>query len=220
MPANRAFDPLAKKHQKHRTTPKAGGRRNEQRGHQTDPGDRSKDAGIAPSRDPVDTNTAMKSTLEALGMPGAHLAGSGGEVSEQSASSEDDESSALVDMIMRQLLSKDVLYEPMKEIGAKYPEYLAAEGAGLPEAELARYQAQQGYIRKICMVYESGEDKFDELMELLQGMQGCGNPPEAIMSEMGAGAGGLGGLEGLFGNGGGDDGGDDGDGAVNGCPVS
>ena len=161
-------------------------------------------------------NTTMKSTLEALGMPGAPLAGSHGEGSEPSASSEDDESSALVDMIMRQLLSKDVLYEPMKEIGAKYPEYLAAEGASLSEEVLALYQAQQGYIRKICAVYESGEDRFDELMELLQGMQGCGNPPEAIMSELGAGAGGLGGLEGLFGN----DGGDDGDEAVNGCPLS
>jgi hypothetical protein len=141
----------------------------------------------------------MKSTLEALGMrDAAKFPISAG--SEQSESSEDDESSALVDMIMRQLLSKDVLYEPMKEIGAQYPAYLESQREQLAEEELARYQAQQGYIEKICAVYESGEDKFDELMELLQGMQGCGSPPEAIMSELGAGAGGLGGLEGLFGN--------------------
>ena len=165
----------------------------------------------------------MKSTLEALGMPGARGTDRHGGGPGQSASSADsledeeggdaddnDESSALVDMIMRQLLSKDVLYEPMKEIGAKYPEYLQSEGALLSEEEVSRYQAQQRYIGKICAVYESGEDRFDELMELLQGMQGCGNPPEAIMEELGAGAGGLGGL---FGGGGED-------GAGNGCPVS
>lgn len=34
--------------------------------------------------------------------------------------------SSLADSIMHQLLSKDVLYQPMKDIGAKYPAWLAA----------------------------------------------------------------------------------------------
>lgn len=33
---------------------------------------------------------------------------------------------SLADTIMQQLLSKDVLYQPMKDIGAKYPGWLAA----------------------------------------------------------------------------------------------
>ena len=32
---------------------------------------------------------------------------------------------SLADTIMQQLLSKDVLYQPMKDIGAKYPGWLA-----------------------------------------------------------------------------------------------
>ena len=32
---------------------------------------------------------------------------------------------SLADTIMQQLLSKDVLYQPMKDIGAKYPAWLA-----------------------------------------------------------------------------------------------
>ena len=32
----------------------------------------------------------------------------------------------LADSLMRQLLSKDVLYQPMKDIGDRYPEWLAA----------------------------------------------------------------------------------------------
>ncbi len=33
---------------------------------------------------------------------------------------------SLADSIMQQLLSKDVLYQPMKDIGDKYPAWLAA----------------------------------------------------------------------------------------------
>ena len=33
---------------------------------------------------------------------------------------------SLAETIMQQLLSKDVLYTPMKEIGARYPAWLAA----------------------------------------------------------------------------------------------
>ena len=32
----------------------------------------------------------------------------------------------LADTLMRQLLAKDVLYQPMKDIGERYPEWLAA----------------------------------------------------------------------------------------------
>ena len=32
---------------------------------------------------------------------------------------------SLADTIMQQLLSKDVLYQPMKDIGSKYPTWLA-----------------------------------------------------------------------------------------------
>lgn len=33
---------------------------------------------------------------------------------------------SLADTLMRQLLAKDVLYQPMKDIGERYPEWLSA----------------------------------------------------------------------------------------------
>lgn len=136
---------------------------------------------------------------------------------------DDASSSQMVDMIMRQLLSKDVLYEPMKEIGEKYPEFLSkayADTESKAEEEqqehqhaLRRYEAQEVYIRKICAVYEAvdWEDRYDELMELLQGMQECGQPPGEVLRELkGDGVGGL------FG----EDAGGTGDaGDMGGCPV-
>ena len=60
--------------------------------------------------------------------------------------------SLLVDTIMRQLLAKDVLYEPMKEIGERYHVYLAEARTGgvVSSEEIRRYEAQAMYIAKIC----------------------------------------------------------------------
>jgi peroxin-19 len=50
-----------------------------------------------------------------------------GRLEDQFAAGDADSSFAsLADSIMQQLLSKDVLYQPMKDIGAKYPAWLAA----------------------------------------------------------------------------------------------
>ena len=38
---------------------------------------------------------------------------------------------SLADTIMQQLLSKDVLYQPMKDIGSKYPTWLATHRSAL-----------------------------------------------------------------------------------------
>ncbi len=49
-------------------------------------------------------------------------AATGGVPGGQEGSSED--MSGLVDGIMHQLLAKDVLYQPIQEIGARYPQWL------------------------------------------------------------------------------------------------
>ena len=74
----------------------------------------------------------------------------------------------LVDTIMHQLLSKDVLYQPMKDIGARYPAWLEAHRHELEPAEVRRYQEQLEYIEKICLLYETRPDDYAGLMELLQ----------------------------------------------------
>lgn len=97
---------------------------------------------------------------------------------------EDSLSSALVDGIMRQLLSKDILYQPMREIGERYPPWLQANKETLDPDEYANYAQQYTYIQKICGIYEADEDNFNDLMTLLQEMQSCGQPPQAIIDEL------------------------------------
>jgi peroxin-19 len=45
----------------------------------------------------------------------------------------------IVDGMMEQLLSKDLMYEPMKQVADRYPAWLEANTDNLPETDLERY---------------------------------------------------------------------------------
>ncbi len=72
----------------------------------------------APNPKPCMCSCRLSEQLSALGE-----AATGGVPGGQEGSSED--MSGLVDGIMHQLLAKDVLYQPIQEIGARYPQWLA-----------------------------------------------------------------------------------------------
>ena len=55
----------------------------------------------------------------------------------------------LLDNLVGQLLSKDVMLEPMIVLRDEFPKYLDEKGASLPEGELARYKAQQALVIQI-----------------------------------------------------------------------
>ncbi|KAJ3117607.1 hypothetical protein HDU96_006205 [Phlyctochytrium bullatum] len=89
--------------------------------------------------------------------------------------------------MMQQIMSKDLLYEPMKDLVAKYPEWLDANKGTVSEEDFARYQKQLTIIQDIVTVYDSNleaEEETKRVTDLMQQMQECGNPPEAIMQEL------------------------------------
>ncbi|KFM25142.1 Metal transporter Nramp3 [Auxenochlorella protothecoides] len=143
---------------------------------------------------------------DALAQLAAQLGGAGlGEAGEDAA--DGPEMGSFVDSIMNQLLSKDVLYEPLVEIGAKYPDWLAAHRDELPAEELERYGRQYEHIQRLLKQYETDPEDFGALLDLLQQarkklMQACGQPPKEIVDELAPGGEGLG-AEGfpLFGGG-------------------
>lgn len=127
---------------------------------------------------------SMRDTLAALAATGP---GREAEYTDEEEEEEEDDplSSALVDSIMRQLLSKDVLYEPMKEIGEQYPPWLSKNRDTLEPEEYGRYERQYAYIQKICDMYENEPNNYSGLMCLLQEMQQCGQPPQEIIDHVG-----------------------------------
>ncbi|KAL7687299.1 putative pex19 protein [Plasmopara halstedii] len=90
----------------------------------------------------------------------------------------------LVDGMMQQLLSKDVMYDPMKQICERYPEWLADKEMLLEKKDYERYGKQYQYFQRIVATYESEPDNFARLSELMQEMQETGQPPSEIIKDL------------------------------------
>ncbi|XP_073047867.1 peroxisome biogenesis protein 19-2-like isoform X1 [Primulina eburnea] len=101
---------------------------------------------------------------------------------EELTGSQDMES--IVETMMQQLLSKEILHEPMKEIGERYPIWLEENKAKLTDEEYARYSHQYELIRDLNQVYASDPNNFNKIVELMQKMQECGQPPNDIVQEL------------------------------------
>lgn len=57
--------------------------------------------------------------------------------------------------MMTQLMSKDVLYEPLKELHEKFPSYLKDNAATLKPEDKQRYEAQQKLVTEIIAIFEN-----------------------------------------------------------------
>ncbi|RLN55524.1 hypothetical protein BBJ28_00002776 [Nothophytophthora sp. Chile5] len=113
----------------------------------------------------------------------------------------------LVDGMMQQLLSKDVMYDPMKQICERW---LAEKESMLSKEDyercvcsrqqvecfvlsvclltlrwvVRRYGKQYQYFQQIVAMYESEPDNFARLSELMQEMQETGQPPSEIVKDL------------------------------------
>ncbi|KAI4327124.1 hypothetical protein L6164_019623 [Bauhinia variegata] len=101
---------------------------------------------------------------------------------EELAGSQDMES--IVETMMQQLLSKEILHEPMKEIGERYPKWLEEHKISLSKEEYERYSRQYELIQNLNVVYETDPGNFNKIVELMQKMQECGQPPNDIVREL------------------------------------
>lgn len=90
----------------------------------------------------------------------------------------------VMDTMLQHLLSKDVLYEPMKDIAEKYPPWLKKNAKKIPDDELVRYESQLAKTKSIIAAFEDETVEHSVIVQLLQEMQAFGNPPQEIMKEM------------------------------------
>lgn len=67
--------------------------------------------------------------------------------------SEEEFSKMLMGM-MEQLTNKEILYEPMKELDDKFPDWLAKNRDKTPKEDLKRYEEQQVFVREIVAKFE------------------------------------------------------------------
>ncbi|XP_060614114.2 peroxisomal biogenesis factor 19 [Anolis sagrei] len=98
----------------------------------------------------------------------------------------------LMQSIMQNLLSKDVLYPSLKEITEKYPEWLQSHRESLPQEQYQKYHQQHSIMGKICEQFEAeqpldGETehkaRFERILDLMQQLQDLGHPPKELAGE-------------------------------------
>ncbi|KAI0644010.1 Pex19 protein family-domain-containing protein [Trametes meyenii] len=96
----------------------------------------------------------------------------------------------LLENMMSQLMSKEVLYEPLKELHDKFPSYLEDNAAKLSAADKSRYESQRTVVAQIVTTFEDASYSDDDpekslkIIELMQKMQDYGSPPSEIMGPL------------------------------------
>ncbi|KAF6142243.1 hypothetical protein GIB67_012092 [Kingdonia uniflora] len=91
---------------------------------------------------------------------------------------------SMVETMMQQLLSKEILHEPMKEIGERYPKWLEEHKSELSNEDYGRYSHQSALIKELNEVYDNDPNNFPKIVDLMQKMQECGQPPSDIVQEL------------------------------------
>jgi peroxin-19 len=101
---------------------------------------------------------------------------------------------SMLENMMSELMSKEVLYEPLKELRDKYPAYLANPPKPLTAEEKERYQNQQRITSAVVAAFEN--PKFEngteaekkqlksQVQDLMNEMQDSGAPPQEIVGDL------------------------------------
>jgi peroxin-19 len=79
----------------------------------------------------------------------------------------DEDFSKILMGMMEQLTNKEILYEPMKELDTKFPEWMEKNGSKTNAADMQRYQTQQRLVKEIVSKFEV-PDYTDENVEYRQ----------------------------------------------------
>ena len=127
----------------------------------------------------LDGNTDLAQMLEALGNAGE---GEGGDMSELSK---------MLSSMMDDLMNKDVLYEPLKDMHSRFPGFFeSSEGKKLNEEERKRYKDQQAIMADILAVFDEKSYSDSDpackkrVSDLVSQMQELGSPPQELLGDM------------------------------------
>lgn len=122
---------------------------------------------------PSDSDAFMAEMMKQF-QESAGVDGSGGDFSQ------------VLEGMMAQLMSKEILYEPLLELHHKYPAWIADHP---DDARIGEYREQAALVKEIIEKFEDREyrdedkEKKEQVMELMGKMQELGSPPPEIMGD-------------------------------------
>ena len=74
---------------------------------------------------------------------------------------------SLLSGVMDQIMSKELLYDPLKDLSSKYPEFLLKSKDSLSKEEFNRFERQFNIVNEIISVYDNGDDP-EKVLKLMQ----------------------------------------------------
>jgi peroxin-19 len=89
--------------------------------------------------------------------------------------------------VVKEVISKESMYEPMKKLKDAFPEWLEANWDKIGDEELERFNKQLDKVTEICVAFETDtDDKInkDKIFEMLNALQELGHPPEELMTKI------------------------------------
>ena len=89
-----------------------------------------------------------------------------------------------IDGMMHQLVSREVMYEPMKAIAGRLPSWLSENASRLEAADRTRYEAQLKAYQRVLDAYDAETVDSSRIMELISDLTAFGQPPPEIVSEL------------------------------------
>ena len=104
-----------------------------------------------------------------------------GDTNEESNGSPiDQQLDSLMTSIMDELLSKEVLYEPLKELSTKYPKWLQEHSN---DCNIETYKKQFKLHERIVQLFEKDDvEERSKIEELFSKLQELGNPPDELLA--------------------------------------
>ncbi|XP_062219838.1 peroxisome biogenesis protein 19-1-like [Phragmites australis] len=91
---------------------------------------------------------------------------------------------SIVETMLQQLLSKEILHDPMKDIVGKYPKWLEDNKDKISKEEYERYNNQLELMVKLIEVYENDPKNMTKIFDIMQNMQACGQPPSDLVQDI------------------------------------
>jgi len=99
----------------------------------------------------------------------------------------------MMQTMMKDLLSKDVLHPSLKEITAQYPAWLSNNKGKIDDEQYTKYEQQFQLMSTITNEFEEEEpsdsndvkrQRFERILDMMQRMQEFGQPPKEIVGDM------------------------------------
>jgi peroxin-19 len=139
-----------------------------------------------------DFDETIRRTMESLRSPQATSTAPEADINsllqQLGSDPEDGDLSGLLDGMMAQLMTREVLEEPMVELSSNYPGYLANPPKGIAKDDLEKYKKQYGLVKQIVATFRkdgySDENDGKEVARLVGEMQDLGGPPKEVMGDL------------------------------------